>query len=182
MTSRIPRVLDASDPRILAEQRRPMASTKTKAATDKQLGLITRLAPERGFDLSSIDLASLTGGRDGTASALITALFGMSNVSGQGTTKVDPDAGLYRVNEDLVRVKVSKSGNWYAELAVKVPGRKSLKWDYLGRRIDLGGGVKLSEAEAGQFVGYCVMCGALLEDPDSIARGIGPVCVKKLEV
>jgi hypothetical protein len=154
--------------------------TQTKPASEKQLGLITKLAGERGFDLTGIDTASLTGGRNGSASALITSLFGMPRVDGQGTTKVDPDPGFYRVGDDIVQVRISKSGNWYAQLAVKVPGRKSLKWDYLGKRIDMATAVKMSEAEAGRFYGYCMMCGALLEDPDSIERGIGPVCAKKV--
>jgi hypothetical protein len=39
----------------------------------------------------------------------------------------------------------------------------------------------LEEAVAiGQAVGHCVMCGAQLTDPESIARGIGPVCATKL--
>jgi hypothetical protein len=39
----------------------------------------------------------------------------------------------------------------------------------------------LEEAVAiGQAVGHCVMCGAQLTDPESIRRGIGPVCATKL--
>ena len=153
---------------------------QAKPASENQLGLITKLAGERGFDLTGIDFDSLTGGRSGSASLLISSLFDMPRVDGQGTTKVDPDAGFYRVGDDIVQVRISKSGNWYAQLAVKVPGRKSLKWDYIGKRIDMGTAQRMTEAEAGQFYGFCMMCGALLEDPDSIARGIGPVCAKRV--
>ena len=157
------------------------AETLTRnPASEKQLGLITRLAPERGFDLSDVDMDKLTGGRNGSASALITMLFNMPRIDGQGTTKVDPAEGFYRLGDDIVRIVISKSGNWYAQLGVKVPGRKSLKWDYLGKRIDMREAQQMSEAEAGQFYGYCMLCGALLEDPESIARGIGPICATKV--
>lgn len=154
--------------------------TTTKPASEKQLSTIRTAAAERAFDLSGIDLDKLTGGRNGSASALITALFQMPRVDGQGTTRFEPEAGFYRMGEDIVQVKVSKAGHWYAQLGVKVPGRKSLKWDYVGRRIDLAGAEKMTEAEAGRFYGYCMICGALLEDPDSIKRGIGPVCQRRI--
>lgn len=154
--------------------------TQTKPASEKQISLIDKLAGERAFDLTGIDLESLTGGRNGSASALISTLFGMPRADGQGTTKVDPEAGFYRVDTDIVQVRISKSGNWYAQLAVKVPGRKSLKWDYIGKRIDMRTAERMTEVEAGRFYGFCMMCGALLEDPDSIERGIGPVCAKRV--
>lgn len=162
-------------------------ATATKPASDKQVNLIRTLCGERGLDVTAtvtgrfgtdIDIDTLTGGRDGQASDLITFLFA-SKPAREGTTRVDPEAGLYRVEDQIVRISVSKSGNWYAQMGLKVPGRKTLQWDYLGKRINMAGAVKMTDIEAGQFIGYCMRCSALLEDPDSIAAGIGPVCAKK---
>ena len=179
----IPRVLDASDERILAEQRRPVRTT-VKPASEKQLDLIAKLATERSFDLSGYDLSTLTGGRTGTASELITALFKVDRPATEGTTRVDPEPGLYRVKldgdtEGVVRIQVSKSGNWYARLAVKPQegsGKRTLDWNYLGKRIDMRNAVAMTEAEAGRFLVHCVRCGAELTNEDSKAAGMGPIC------
>jgi len=167
-------------------------NTTTKRPSDKQLGLIATLAVERGltaqqaadaaFETSGFDLNTLTGGRPGTASKLITYLFRLPRADGQDTTprRFTPEAGFYRRGDDVVEVRISKAGNWWAQLAVKVPGRKSLKWEYVGHRIDLSTADRLSAAEAGKFYGFCMLCGALLTDPDSIERGIGPICMQKV--
>lgn len=58
------------------------------------------------------------------------------------------------------------------------------RWEYAGGAIS-----KLSESNAltveeaaalGHRYGICVCCGAELTDPQSIERGIGPVCLKNL--
>jgi hypothetical protein len=171
-----------------------MTSTETKPASEKQVNLIVNLCGERGLDVAEmiaarfgedVTLDTLTGGREGQASDLITHLFSVKRPATEGTTpaKAAPAEGFYRVDDDIVRIQVSKAGNWYARMA-KVPaedsGRKSLDWDYLGKRIDMRNAVAMTEAEAGRFLSYCVMCGAELTDPDSIARGIGPVCATKV--
>lgn len=163
-------------------------ATATKPASDKQVNLIRRLCDEQGIDLfefangvleeNDFDTSHLTGGRDGTASQLITALFA-AKPAREGTTKVDPEEGLYRVEDEIVRIKLSKSGNWYAQLAMKRPGRTTFTWEYLGKRINMTDSQAMTTAEAGQYLGYCMLCNAELTDPDSIARGIGPVCAKK---
>lgn len=163
-------------------------ATAIKPASDKQISLIRKLCDERGLDLfafangvleeNDFDTSHLTGGRDGTASQLITALFA-SKPAREGTTKVDPDEGLYRVEDEIVRIKLSKSGNWYATMAMKRPGRTTITWEYLGKRINMDEALALTDAEAGQYLGYCVRCNAELTDPDSIARGLGPVCAKR---
>jgi hypothetical protein len=168
---------------------RPAPKRDNTQPSIKQVNLLHSLLNERSFDLDAwltaegIDsLGELTGGRGGTASKLITALFAATRKDGQDTTKrsFTPEEGFYRKGQDIVRVRISKGGNWYAQLGVKVVGRKSLRWDYLGHRINLADAERMSEAEAGRFYGYCMLCGALLEDPDSIERGVGPVCVKKI--
>jgi hypothetical protein len=185
-----PRVLDASDPRILAEQNRPLPKSKAKPASEKQVNLIVNLCGERGLDVAEliaarfgddVTLDTLTGGRQGTASDLITHLFSIKRPATEGTTpaKSAPEPGFYRVDDSVVRIQVSKAGNWYARLA-KVPaedsGKRSLDWDYLGKRIDMRNAVAMTEAEAGRFLVHCVRCGAELTNDDSKAAGMGPVC------
>ena len=157
----------------------------TKPPSEKQVALIERLCAERDLNViefaqsNGIDPTKLTGGRTGTASQLIGKLFEIGRGL-DGTTRKDPEAGIYLVaDEIIVRIVISKSGNWYAQQAMKRPGRTTFTWDYLGKRVDMRGAKKLTDAEAGQFFGYCMRCNAELTDPESIARGIGPVCAKK---
>lgn len=38
---------------------------------------------------------------------------------------------------------------------------------------------KAASAQYGHITGSCGVCGRVLEDPESVARGIGPVCINK---
>lgn len=157
-----------------------------KPVSDRQRALISRLLDEKVIeDTVAEALHTMIADMQTTkqASAIIDMLFALPRKDAtEGTSRVEPTDGLYRVGDDIVRIKVSKSGNWYAQRAMKPgpnSGRKSLIWDYLGKRIDMHGAEALADEEAGKFLGYCVRCNAELTDPDSIARGIGPVCAKK---
>lgn len=170
-----------------------MTTNTAPRPSTKQLDLLARLAVERGTTVQELanrkfdtefDLNSLTGGRDGTASALITFTFSIPRMDGQGTTpsRMTPDEGLYRVGDDVVQIKVSKAGNWYARQAVKPvegSGRVNLDWKYLGKRIDMRHAVPMTDEEAGRYLVFCMRCGAPLTNEDSIARGIGPICAQK---
>ena len=156
-----------------------------KPVSEKQVNLIKNLLDERDFDLIAwLDaqglggMTELTGGREGTASKLITALFQAARKDGQDTTRKSftPEAGFYRKGEDVFRVVISKEGNWYAKVAEKRPNRATLQWGYVGKRVRLDDAQRLDDAEAGRFLGFCVRCNAELTDPESIARGLGPVC------
>ena len=158
-------------------------ATAARPISDKQRDLIMRLHDELGQPVA-IDLDTLTGGKDGSASRYISGLFAVKAQAGggakSGTTKVDPKPGLYKVDDDMiVRIRMSKSGNWYAQQAMKRPNRATITWDYLGKRINMSRAVPVDDAEAGKFLGYCVRCCAELTKPESIARGMGPVCAKK---
>lgn len=157
---------------------------RVKPASDKQMALIDNLIKDRVIDADAMPVVADEFGqyaRDSkVASRFITFLFTMPR--SQDAKLFTPDPGMYRMGDDLYRVKISRGGNWYAERAVK-PGpdstRKSLDWDYLGKRINLSDADALTDAEAGRFVGYCVRCNAELSVPESIARGMGPVCANK---
>lgn len=161
-------------------------TTKIPAATGKQLDLITKLMGEKFFDDSATqrfnDEFSNYQSSVKVASSFITFMFKLPKKE-TVANRFNPEPGMYRMDDALYRVKVSRTGNWYAEVAVKPEpesGRKSLKWDYLGKRVNLSTAVALDDAEAGKFVGYCVRCNAELTVPESIERGMGPVCAKKV--
>lgn len=164
-------------------------TTATKPLSPRQRELITRLCNERDINVNKLiierfgpdsTLNALTGGRNGQASDLIGHLFSVGRgLNGTTPARIDPQPGLYRVEDMIVRIKVSKSGNWYAQQALKRPNRTTFTWEYLGKRIDMRGAQPIADDEAGRYLGYCVRCCAELTDPDSIARGMGPVCAKK---
>lgn len=162
-------------------------TTVAKPASTKQLDLIAKLMGEKMFD----DAATETMNEfyadyqssSKIASKFISFMFRLPRKQ-EVADPFKPEAGMYRVGDDLFRIKISRSsGQWYAEVAVKpIPGsgRKSLKWDYVGKRVKLSTAEKLSDAEAGKFSGYCVRCNAELTVPESIERGMGPVCANKV--
>lgn len=59
-----------------------------------------------------------------------------------------------------------------------------IRFEYVGaarRFVDPSGRLTLEEAkEFGHQYGICVMCGARLTDPESVAAGIGPICAGKI--
>lgn len=159
-----------------------------KPASDKQLNLIKNLFDEKLLTEQDVEWASqeFTNYREDSkqASGLITWLFGRprKNPEQGNTTRFTPESGVYRLDDTIYRVRISRAGHWYAERCDKpVPGsgRKSLSWEYIGKRIDLSGAVSLDDAEAGKYLGYCIRCGAELTVPESLARGMGPVCANK---
>ena len=154
-----------------------------KPASQKQLDLITKLMGEKFFDDQAqarfnAEFSDYKGNVK-VASSFITFMFKLPRKE-TVENRFNPEPGMYRMDDDLYRVKVSRTGNWYAEVAVKPESGSKLKWDYLGKRVNLSTAQALDDAEAGRFVGYCVRCNAELTDPDSIARGIGPVCANKV--
>ena len=121
-------------------------------------------------------------------------------ITGKGAgTGPDPEAGIYRNDAgQIMSVKkaVHGSGKMVArQLVIPDAGRQSADgdpegygdpqpgWLYLGLASDYIAGYErmtLEEAEEfGQLYGICCVCAAILTNPESIARGIGPVCGAK---
>lgn len=91
------------------------------------------------------------------------------------------EAGYYRVDGTVYKVVPNRDGNrFYAKRLVV--GEKGT-WEYAPgamRDITPAHAMTLEEAkDFGRTHGFCVACGALLTDPESIAQGIGPVCATK---
>lgn len=99
------------------------------------------------------------------------------------------DVGMYLRPADGAVLKVQPgryTGNLYAKVLrydATDPGR-SASWEYVPgaiRTITADDRMTLAEAEEfGKAIGICCVCAALLTDPKSIARGIGPVCAKSV--
>ncbi|AXH68935.1 hypothetical protein SEA_SPARKLEGODDESS_256 [Streptomyces phage SparkleGoddess] len=89
--------------------------------------------------------------------------------------------GFYRVGDDFIRVKVSRSsGNPYGMLLNK----QTHKFEYapgILRGVNPDNRLTLEDAaEYGINSGWCLICSKELTKEESIKRGIGPVCAKKL--
>jgi hypothetical protein len=117
-------------------------------ASERQLALIELLAMERGIDLVAtfadrFDLMHLTGGRAGTASAIITEMIGEGRP--KRAPRAVPDPGIYKTADEIFRVRISKHGNWYAQ-RLTLGARRP--WEYLGHRVELDDAVLLNEEES----------------------------------
>lgn len=108
-----------------------------------------------------------------------------SKTTAQGDRYVE--AGMYRLeNGDIVRVYFGQqSGVMLAKKLVNDHG-DHWDWDYMGKasRFIEAGTPKLSIEEAAKFgkmTGSCAVCARRLDVPESVERGIGPVCFGRME-
>lgn len=95
------------------------------------------------------------------------------------------EVGMYVMDQVTYRVKRAKaSGNLYAMRFVPEAVAKADRFVYAAGVVRaLTPDHRMSEAQAralGHEFGICCVCGAELTDPESVARGIGPVCAKRI--
>lgn len=107
----------------------------------------------------------------------------------------DLSAGLYTNGGKIIRVYLGqKSGQLLAKAVTLVDTRpelndgygKRIEYDYLGlaTRFVTTGFHRMSAEEAGvlgKASGHCGDCGRRLDDPESVDRGIGPICFGKYD-
>lgn len=162
----------------------------SRPASSKQTALITRLAGEK--DWASLAVAPTVQAVLGSqpvemrdASDAITALIS-ANSATQHTATAEPlEAGMYRAaNGDLIRVYFGKqSGRMLAKQVVGNP-EDGYEFEYLGqafRFVAPADRMSLDEAKAwGRVTSTCCVCAAHLDDPTSVAAGIGPVCASRV--
>ena len=91
----------------------------------------------------------------------------------------DVSEGIWRNDdEQLIEVALTRNGQLVGKLIDEETGKR----EYLGKR-GLGGLTRkltLEEAqEWGRRTGVCCSCGRELTDPDSISRGLGPICARR---
>ena len=195
----------------LAVQTRPAPTSGVRAypLSPKQEALIARLLTEK--DLTGIDvpvsLHSLTGGWNGTGSALIEKLFKaprvgagnaeprLSGASGL-TTEADQGSliptGYYGVDGKRYKVDVPTRGKWAGWTFFKTGsdyydqvrlGGVRPGGTYKGKAEEVFNTIAADPAAAGReyarITGACYACNRKLEDPTSVELGIGPVCRSK---
>lgn len=141
--------------------------------TAKQVSFISTLAGELGRTIP----APLTSSE---ASALIDQLLAERAKAKAVARATRPELvaeGIYRRTADgaMFRVQTSEEGNRYAKLLLESGG-----WGYeRGAIYTLRADERLTLAqleEWGLSTGVCAICGRLLSTPESVARGIGPIC------
>lgn len=90
--------------------------------------------------------------------------------------------GYYFVSGDVFKVRTSKAGNAYA--TILTPEGNRAKWAYAPgaiKNISATDSITIDQAASfGHLHGFCALCGLTLTDPESVKRGIGPICAKKI--
>lgn len=153
-----------------------------KLMTDRQRSFIESLAANRILTEADHDLISIT-------KTSAEASFAISRLTQRPVkTTVHADGlivgeGHYLQVDTVYVVVKSQSNRLYAKRLVSTTtGRAS--WEYAPnalRHLRNADRLTLEDAKAmGTRLGVCVVCGRTLTDPDSVERGIGPVCAGKL--
>lgn len=146
-----------------------------QSATERQVSYIKALQTRAGLPVGVSN--TLTSKE---ASALIEELkTRLASVPAQSTELVRE--GVYRRSSDgeMFRVQTSQdSGRRYAKLLLPSGG-----WGYeKGAIFTLKASERLTVedlAKWGLSTGVCAICARLLSTPESVARGIGPVCASR---
>lgn len=182
-----------------------MATATIKAASDKQLYWINKVIAdkavkiedhfdgnlyERAFDVVTGSGKQITSQEAGQ---LLDVLF---NLPYPKKADAVSEPGMYRVGDTIYRVQWNATEtNLYAKklvlvyvvsLVKGVPNkfRGELVYEASAHRIEgLTAECRMTKEEAvaaGKGYAVCIVCGAELEDPKSVERGIGPVCAKRV--
>jgi hypothetical protein len=138
--------------------------------------------------LASLDTDAMNPGR---ASRWITRLLDIpkdSRSQQSAGENPEPDAGMYKVGEKIVRVYFGQQSHRMLakELVESDEHDSGWDWAYMGAasRFVAPTTPKLSIEEAAKFgrmTGTCAVCARRLDVPESVDRGIGPVCFGRLE-
>lgn len=188
--------------RLFAAPNKGAAAQVAAGPSEKQIALITKLYGEKDwagvigdFDVDTNqpvpDLSTLTPGREGTASKLIDALFAAPRKQVQRQAEKEWQAGAYITADGrVIRVYLGQqSGKMLStELVDATSTDRDVAWNYLGLASkNVPADARLmtpEEAEAASAGnadhGWCCVCGRELDVPESVARGIGPVCRARL--
>lgn len=177
-----------------------MTTTHTdQLPTQAQFDFLKLLISERALDpdvtrvVENCRAAAVAGTLTrGQASELITVLKTQPKREDAGRDNGALTPGVYRgTNGELYRVYPARADRTRLLAKVIVVGESwegddaphRVSFEYAGaanRFVRPEGRLTLEEAKAfGAQTGWCIVCGAELTDPDSIAAGIGPICATK---
>jgi hypothetical protein len=167
-------------------------------ASPRQIGFLNQLRVERGLQpLTDDEAACLTGGRNGSASAVIDALLKQPKQNGNGGDGGESHAdelepGVYETTEGVFVVKPNRDGTRvYAKRLVEISAERATE---AGTRVEIEfeyapGAVHRIKPEDKMPVdrakeltiryGRCINCGRRLKAAQSVEQGIGPVCIKR---
>ena len=168
--------------------------------TDKQAAFLRRLARERdvmGGQPAELALAALENAlptltKKGASAMIERSLKAPLRDEAKASTKMsfgDVQPGYYYLTaEDIfIVVVMNKAGDrrYAKKLVVREQnGRKKAEWLYApGLVLGVAGLEPMTLEQAAQFGhlhGVCFKCCKPLTDPESVKRGMGPVCAKAL--
>ena len=178
----------------------PMVKHPTEPPTEAQMSYLNSLAESHDVGLSERDakayLVDLTAKgvlNRGKASEFINAWKAKPRRPKTARSKsaaVPVPEGYYKVAAGgatcYYRVRKAKTAPFhtYADILTTDPDG-SFRWKYVRGAVGtLGGSKPITYAEASRWgiaTSHCIVCHAKLTDPDSVARGIGPVCAKNFK-
>lgn len=115
------------------------------------------------------------------------SLLDPSNGQGRADTTIDIEAGVYTIHGDeYVRVYLGQQSGRLLVKRINMEqdgGEWTVSYEYLGRADRIltpaATPVRLSLEEVGSLgitTNHCLICGRRLDDPESVDRGVGPVC------
>lgn len=161
-------------------------ATGGRPASEKQYAFITRLAGEKELAtedrtkvLAAVEAQSLSAKG---ASATIEKLLALPKAT---TPATEIEAGVYTDGTTTLRVYLGQqSGKMLAAEAIRHEDGTA-EFDYRGAasRFVTAAFRKMTIEEAaawGKATGTCVVCARRLDVPESVDRGIGPVCFAKM--
>lgn len=168
----------------------------SRPSSDAQRKFIADLRRERGMEALSFT---------GTSSQAHTEIERLKAIpKPRKKREVAVEDGIYRIAEDgedvIYKVMTAHYGDAagysYAKRLVLTPrspeemNPKHPEWVYKGDwqrapgyqfKLEEGDALDRDEAiQYGKLYGFCVRCGAILENEESIERGMGPVCAGKM--
>lgn len=162
----------------------PAAAPVADGPTDKQVSFLRKLIAQKiGQDNAAEHMLALQQG-DWTKRSVSTEIDRLMNMAAPAAPapvakKADPEDGFYISDTDIVfKVQTSKTGNKYAKELNPNDGT----WAYVGRAPFNGtlSPLTLEKAKAwGLNTIRCCICGRQLDNPESRAAGIGPVCASR---
>ena len=167
-----------------------MNTVNRRPATEKQFSFLRNLIAERAMDK---DLAQwVNDSRTRATTGMMTSLEASKLIDAllDAPKKVviveaeEPEAGVYRDGKTYFRVYLGQqSGKMLAKRILFVT---STDVEYvsagLAARVLSPMAARLSLEEVGKLgvaTGSCLVCGRRLDDPESVDRGIGPVCASR---
>ncbi len=159
---------------------KPAAAPTGNPASDKQKTFVRSLLAERaGNEVAEAIRTQLNEAR--VAGSLTAAVISKAITALLEIPEAEIEAGVYVLPEgNLVRVYFGQnSGHMLAKVVID----GDLEYKGKADRVLVPGSRKATVEEVGNWgrsTGTCLFCARKLDDPESVDRGIGPVCYAKM--